>query len=89
MTNTNNEKRLLAIKKVPVFEDDHVKYIVCVALDITEKYNEELKMISTFKEVFTKQMDSIDKNINNIQKNIQEANLITRRIKSERDDDSM
>lgn len=78
VSDVNNVLRLLAIKKIPVIEDDIVKYIVCLASDITEKYNEEREILSNFASIVQKQMTRIDKNLYDVNKKLEESKKMTR-----------
>jgi PAS domain S-box-containing protein len=47
-TNGKGERRLLAITKKPIKYEDKVKYVVCSAVDITEKHLAEEKVKSFY-----------------------------------------
>jgi hypothetical protein len=76
MTDTRDNHRLLSIKKLPVIEDDIVKYIVCIATDITEQYHKEKEILSLFKTQFDKDMSEIDQNLLSINKNLNDSKKI-------------
>lgn len=73
LTNTKGEKRLLDIHKIPI---ERCK-ILCVATDITDKYNYETKMLSEFKELFNDKIEQIDKHIEEANKSLKETKKIT------------
>jgi len=69
LTNTSGEKRILRIKKIPVLDLADVKYIVCIATDVTEQKEKYRKML-------TKLTKTLDMKLNSLSSKTEDASRI-------------
>lgn len=69
LTNTSGEERILRIKKIPVLDRADVKYIVCIATDVTEQKKQQ-------KKILTKLTKTLDMKLNSLSSKMEEASKI-------------
>lgn len=73
LTNVEGERRLLRIKKIPVLDHAAVKYIVCIANDITQHYINQEQLLKEIQNKLENNISLLNNNIEKVQKQVTES----------------